>query len=187
MQSLTEPAAGAPAGGPAAAAGPGTETDLVPVAEALAAATSWLRRALRPAEWNAVALSTLDAVDRTGPHRISFLVTQERITQPGMTGIVDRLAAAGLVRRQPDPADGRAALVAITPAGHDYLMSIRRQRAATVAAHIGSLEPGHQQALAAAAAALQALAACPVSGTAAAAAGTGLAGTGLAGLPVGTA
>jgi hypothetical protein len=55
-------------------------------------------------------------------------------------------------------------------------MSLRRQRADTVAAHIGSLEPGHQQALAAAAAALQALSACPVSGTAAAAAGTGLAG-----------
>jgi len=71
MQSLTEPSAGVPAGGPPAAAG--AETGLVPVAEALAAATSWLRRALRPAEWNAVALSTLDAVDRTGPHRISFL------------------------------------------------------------------------------------------------------------------
>jgi DNA-binding MarR family transcriptional regulator len=102
-------------------------------------------------------------VDRTGPHRISFLVTQERITQPGMTGIVDRLAAAGLVRRQPDPADGRAALVAITPAGHDYLMSIRRQRAAAVAAHISTLDPAEQRALAAAAAALQALAACPVA------------------------
>src|SRR5690348_2181741 len=183
MQSPTEPSAGVPAGGPPAA-GPGTETDLVPVAEALAAATSWLRRALRPAEWNAVALSTLDAVDRTGPHRISFLVTQERITQPGMTGIVDRLAAAGLVRRQPDPADGRAAPVAITPAGHDYPKSVRRQRADTVAAHIGSLEPGHQQALAAAAAALQALAACPVSGTAP---GPGLAGPGLAGPAGGTA
>ena len=153
MQSLTEPAAGP---------GAGTE-DLVPVAEALAAATSWLRRAVRPAEWNAVALSTLDAVDRTGPHRISFLVAQERITQPGMTGIVDRLAAAGLVRRQPDPADGRAALVAITPAGRDYLTAIRRQRAATVAAHIGTLDPAQQRALTAAADALQALAGCPVS------------------------
>jgi DNA-binding MarR family transcriptional regulator len=151
MQSLTGPTAGAP------------DADLLPVAEALAAATSWLRRALRPDGWNAVALSTLDAVDRTGPHRISFLVAQERITQPGMTGIVDRLAAAGLVRRQPDPADGRAALVAITPAGHDYLMSIRRQRAATVAAHISTLDPAQQRALAAAAAALQALAACPVA------------------------
>ena len=150
MQSLTEPAAGT------------GQDDLVPVAEALAAATSWLRRAVRPAEWNAVALSTLDAVDRTGPHRISFLVAQERITQPGMTGIVDRLAAAGLVQRQPDPADGRAALVAITPAGRDYLTAIRRQRAATVAAHIGTLDAAQQRALAAAADALQALAGCPV-------------------------
>jgi DNA-binding MarR family transcriptional regulator len=103
-------------------------------------------------------------VDRTGPHRVSWLVAQERITQPGMTGIVDRLAAAGLVQRQPDPADGRAALVAITPAGHDYLVSIRRQRAQVLAAHIGELEPSQQRALAAAASALAALAARPVTG-----------------------
>jgi DNA-binding MarR family transcriptional regulator len=151
MQSLTEPEAG---------------VDLAPAAQALAAATSWLRRAVRPAEWNAVALSTLDAVDRTGPHRISFLVAQERITQPGITGIVDRLEAAGFVQRQPDPADGRAALVAITPAGRDYLNSIRRQRAETIAAHIGSLEPGQRQALVAAASALEALACCPIEGAA---------------------
>jgi DNA-binding MarR family transcriptional regulator len=124
--------------------------------------TSWLRRAIRPAEWNAVALSTLDAVDRTGPHRISYLVGHERITQPGMTGIVDRLAAAGLVRRQPDPADGRAALVAITPAGHDYLLSIRAQRAEALAAHIRQLGPRQRCALTEAASALQALAARPI-------------------------
>jgi DNA-binding MarR family transcriptional regulator len=135
---------------------------LAEAAEALERVTSWLRRAIRPAGWNAVALSTLDAVARTGPHRISYLVSHERITQPGMTGIVDRLAAAGLVRRQPDPADGRAALVAITPAGQDYLRSVRRQRACTLAAHIGQLEPGQQRALTAAAAALQALAARPI-------------------------
>ena len=137
-------------------------TELTRAAEALERTMSWLRRAVRPAEWNAVALSTLDAVDRTGPHRISYLVGHERITQPGMTGIVDRLAAAGLVRRQPDPADGRAALVAITAAGHDYLLSIRRQRAQALAAHIRQLEPGQRGALAAAAGALQALAARPV-------------------------
>ena len=148
--SRTEPASGAEAAG------------LAEAAEALERVTSWLRRAIRPAEWNAVALSTLDAVARTGPHRISYLVSHERITQPGMTGIVDRLAAAGLVRRQPDPADGRAALVAITPAGQDYLTSVRRQRASALAAHIGQLEPGQQRALAAAAAALQALAARPI-------------------------
>jgi DNA-binding MarR family transcriptional regulator len=163
MQSTTPGVAAGPAD-LAAGAELAHQTELTQAAEALERTMSWLRRAARPAEWNAVALSTLDAVDRTGPHRISYLVGHERITQPGMTGIVDRLAAAGLVRRQPDPADGRAALVAITAAGHDYLLSIRRQRAQALAAHIRQLEPGQQRALAAAAAALQALAARPVSG-----------------------
>jgi DNA-binding MarR family transcriptional regulator len=145
------------------AAGLADTDGLGQVAEVLERATSWLRRAIRPAEWNAVALSTLDTVDRSGPQRISYLVSHERITQPGMTGIVDRLAAAGLVRRHPDPADGRAALVAITPAGHDYLLAIRRQRARALAAHIGQLEPAMRRALAEAVPALQALAARPIS------------------------
>jgi DNA-binding MarR family transcriptional regulator len=157
MQPITDDVSTPPAS-PAQAEG------LAQAAEALGGTMGWLRRAIRPAQWNAVALSTLDAVDRTGPHRVSWLVAQERITQPGMTGIVDRLAAAGLVQRQPDPADGRAALVAITPAGHDYLVSIRRQRAQVLAAHIGELEPSQQRALAAAAGALAALAARPVTG-----------------------
>src|ERR1700727_1805740 len=82
--SEAEPASGAEAAG------------LAEAAQALERVTSWLRRAIRPAEWNAVALSTLDAVARTGPHRISYLVSHERITQPGMTGIVDRLGAGGV-------------------------------------------------------------------------------------------
>src|SRR5450432_1100494 len=155
MQSMMDDASAAPAGS-------AQEAGLAQAAEALERTMGWLRRAIRPAQWNAVALSALDAVDRTGPHRISSLVAQERITQPGMTGIVDRLATAGLVQRQPDPADGRAALVAITAAGHDYLLSIRRQRARALAAHISELEPGQQRALAAAAGALAALAVQPV-------------------------
>jgi DNA-binding MarR family transcriptional regulator len=36
-----------------------------------------------------------------------------------MTNRVDRLAAAGLVRREPDPQDRRGVLVTLTPAGVD--------------------------------------------------------------------
>jgi DNA-binding MarR family transcriptional regulator len=39
------------------------------------------------------------------------------VTSGTMTNRVDRLAAAGLVRREPDPQDRRGVLVTLTPAG----------------------------------------------------------------------
>nr|WP_239028957.1 MarR family transcriptional regulator [Pseudonocardia acidicola] len=108
-------------------------------------------------------MSTLDALSRTGPQRVSGLVTQERITQPGMTGLVARLAAAGLVERSPDPRDGRATLVAITPAGREYVATFHESRARTVAAHVGNLPDEQQRALLSATAALTALAAQPIA------------------------
>jgi DNA-binding MarR family transcriptional regulator len=47
-----------------------------------------------------------------------------------VTGMVDRLEARGLVTRQPDPADRRVKLVALTPAGLSMrakLMEIARR------------------------------------------------------------
>ncbi|HEU5008344.1 MAG TPA: MarR family transcriptional regulator [Jatrophihabitantaceae bacterium] len=138
------------------------EAELDAAAVALERTMSWLRRAVRPTEWSAVALSTLDALDREGPLRVTDLVARERITQPGMTGLVGRLADAGLVERNADPSDGRVTLVAITPAGRDYLRSIREQRAALVAAHLRALTPEEQQLLVNACRALQALSARPL-------------------------
>ena len=138
--------------------------ELADAAVALERGVSWIRRALRPTEWSAIALSSLDAVDRFGPLRVTDLTARERITQPGMTGLVARLEAAGLVQRRPDPSDGRATLVEVTTAGHDYLRDLRRRRAETLTGHLQELDPAHQQALVAAAAALQALAARPVAG-----------------------
>lgn len=130
-------------------------------AAALERATSWLRRAHPPGEWNAVALSTLDALDRLGPQRVTDLVAQERITQPGMTGVVARFVAAGLVERAPDPRDGRATLVSITDAGRAYVRAFHAARAATVAEHLAALPADARHALRAAAGALDLLAALP--------------------------
>jgi DNA-binding MarR family transcriptional regulator len=130
-------------------------------AAALDRAYSWLRRAYRPSGWSAAALSTLDAVDRLGPQRVTDLVARERITQPGMTSLVSRLADAGLVERRQDPSDGRATLVAITAAGREHLQSLRQRRAEVLAERIACLPAGERRTLTAAAAALQALSELP--------------------------
>lgn len=62
----------------------------------------------------------LAALRRAGrPYRLSpgQLLRETHVTSGTMTNRVDRLAARGLVRRDPDPDDGRGALVTLTPAG----------------------------------------------------------------------
>jgi DNA-binding MarR family transcriptional regulator len=120
---------------------------------------SWLRRAAPAVEWSSAALSTLDLLARLGPQRITDLVAAEHITQPGMTGLVGRMAAAGLVTRAADPTDGRATLVSVTSTGLDYLARIHEARARTIAEQISRLSPAHVQSLVDAGGALEALAA----------------------------
>ena len=64
---------------------------------------TWVRRVTPPAEWSSTALSSLDRLVRRGPLRITDLSAVERISQPGMTGLVARMETAGLVIRRPDP------------------------------------------------------------------------------------
>ncbi len=57
------------------------------------------------------------------------LGTRRNLTASGITRSVDRLAAAGLVERRPNPADGRSAFVTLTRRG------LRRLREAQVTHH----------------------------------------------------
>jgi DNA-binding MarR family transcriptional regulator len=114
-------------------------------------------------DWSVVAVSSLDVLDRLGPHRITDLTARERITQPGMTGLVARLEAAGLVERRPDPTDGRATLVTITAAGSDYMRDLHRRRADLLAEQIATLPEAERRALLRAAPALADLATRPTS------------------------
>jgi DNA-binding MarR family transcriptional regulator len=133
--------------------------ELSGLAEALEQAASWVRRTMPRAEWSLTAATTLDTLGREGPQRVSELVAREAISQPGMTGLIARLAAAGLVERGPDPTDGRATLVSITPAGRDWLAQRHAQRAQRVAAQLRRLPEADRSALLAATAALTHLAA----------------------------
>jgi DNA-binding MarR family transcriptional regulator len=53
----------------------------------------------------------------SGPRRVGEIAAALAITVGGASKLIDRLVEAGLLVRAPDPDDGRAAKVALTPMG----------------------------------------------------------------------
>jgi DNA-binding MarR family transcriptional regulator len=64
--------------------------------------------------------------------RMSDLGAQRMLTPSGITRVVVRLEERGLVRREPDPADGRAAFAALTRSGLEALRLAQVVHHATV-------------------------------------------------------
>ncbi|MFD0883252.1 MarR family winged helix-turn-helix transcriptional regulator [Streptosporangium algeriense] len=93
----------------------------------------------------------LTALRRAGePYELSpgALLRATLVTSGTMTNRIDRLAAAGLVRRRPDPEDRRGVLVSLTDAGRArvddaFADLLRRERDL-----LAGLEKHEQQALA---------------------------------------
>ena len=76
------------------------------------------------------------------PIRISELNRHVLLSQPALSRLVDRLAERGLVRRGPDPADGRGVRLSLTDAGRAQQREIGRRHARGVArAMTASLDP----------------------------------------------
>jgi DNA-binding MarR family transcriptional regulator len=72
--------------------------------------------------------SVLGRLDREGPHSVSDLAVAERVRPQSMAQTVGDLEGDGLVERNPDPSDGRRALVSLTGSGHETLEADRRNR-----------------------------------------------------------
>jgi DNA-binding MarR family transcriptional regulator len=94
------------------------------------------------------AAGTLARLRDGGPQRLTALAAAEGTTQPAMTGMVARLEAQGLVRRDGDPDDGRAVLLSLTPAGADLLARRRAERADRLAGPLTGLDPDDLRAIA---------------------------------------
>jgi DNA-binding MarR family transcriptional regulator len=71
--------------------------------------------------------SLLATIAREGPLTPSALAELERISRPGVTRMVGKLEAAGLVAGAPAPGDGRSRLIALSPVGRT-LLDVRRER-----------------------------------------------------------
>jgi DNA-binding MarR family transcriptional regulator len=137
--------------------------DRLAIAHELERVSLWARRGAPAARMSSTSLTTLDTLEYSGPTRITELADLQGVTQPGMTTLVNRLAADGYAERFPDPTDGRATLVRITPAGRQVLAERHAARSAAIGAAIDRLSAEHQAALAAAADALRALIQIPPS------------------------
>lgn len=94
---------------------------------------------------------------RSAPRRITELAAEERVTQPAITLLVNRLTERGWVQRIPDPTDGRAVLVSLTPAGQEVFERLRAEYRALLHEEMASLEDGEVETLAAAVAILDKL------------------------------
>ena len=101
-----------------------------PIAHELRETLGRLIRRLRaePGQLPVGQATVLARLDREGPASTSDLAAAERMRPQSMAQTVRELAAAGLVSRRPDPADGRRALVELTPSGRQTLHDARARR-----------------------------------------------------------
>ncbi|WP_198371022.1 MarR family winged helix-turn-helix transcriptional regulator [Roseomonas rosulenta] len=76
----------------------------------------------------------------TGGSRLTALAERAGMTKQSMAYLVEALEAAGHLRSAPDPADGRARLVRLTPRGERVLarlIALSAEAEARVAARLG--------------------------------------------------
>jgi DNA-binding MarR family transcriptional regulator len=85
-----------------------------------------------------------------GPRRITELAAEERVTQPAITLLVNRLEERGWVKRVPDLSDGRAVLVSLTPKGEETFAQLRAEYRALLHEEMAMLDDGEVETLAAA-------------------------------------
>ncbi len=85
-----------------------------------------------------------------GPRRITELAAEERVTQPAITLLVNRLEERGWVKRIPDPSDGRAVRVSLTPVGEETFAQLRAEYRALLHEEMATLDDAEVETLAAA-------------------------------------
>lgn len=70
--------------------------------------------------------SALSRLSKDGDASISELAAAERVRHQSMAATVSVLEERGLVRRRPDPGDGRRQVMSVTEEGHAFLADKRR-------------------------------------------------------------
>lgn len=98
--------------------------------------------------FNFSTLSVLHTLSRSGPLRLTDLLATEQLKQPALTSLVAKLEQDGLVRRRPDPSDGRAILLSLTPAGRRVVQARHTNRVAKLTQLVDQLTDAERAVLA---------------------------------------
>jgi DNA-binding MarR family transcriptional regulator len=130
------------------AAGPDRDLrQAVDVALTIGRVVRTLRRFGDPATLSPGSASALATLVWSGPMRLGDLAAAERVTAPTMSRIVAGLDRAGYVDRTPDPADGRAQLLAPSAQGRALATGLHSARIRNVAAALDRLDADQRDAL----------------------------------------
>jgi DNA-binding MarR family transcriptional regulator len=105
--------------------------------------------------------SSLFTIAREGPLTLGELARTERMTNPSITAVVEKLCRLDLIERRPDPDDRRVVRVVVTAAGRRRVDARRTQRTAWLTARLGQLEPAELKRLSKAADILERIAGDP--------------------------
>ena len=106
-----------------------------------------LRRELTPLGITGGQAALLYLIDKARGIGVGELASREGVSAAAISGHVDRLATAGLVRRVPSTADRRRVGLELTEKGAQVLRGARRRRTAWLAARLGRLSAEELRAL----------------------------------------
>ena len=95
----------------------------------------------------AARLSALSVLVFGGPMSMGELADAEQVAAPTMSRMVAALEAGWLVRREPDPQDGRAVRLIATRNGKDLMERGRRLRISLLAAELRAISAADQRTL----------------------------------------
>lgn len=138
-----------------------SRTKSTALADALHSSAIRLLRRVRGADeasgLSAARLSALSVIVFGGPMRITALARAEQVRTPTITPVVAALERDGLITREADAADARAAILRATPKGARLMAAGRTRRVALLAAELDTLGASDRATLERAAAILQRL------------------------------
>jgi DNA-binding MarR family transcriptional regulator len=83
----------------------------------------------------------LEHLEAAGVQRVSRIAEHQKIGIPALTPRIKDLEAAGVIRRDVDPVDGRASLISLTDSGRDTLARIRDARCGILSEALVEMDP----------------------------------------------